>query len=75
MCTLAKYFGENASNRIDFLLALATLGNATQAGSFLFAKVSEEGDITLNFANGNTVLRFIYIGDVFYSDKADDIHM
>jgi hypothetical protein len=31
-----KFLGENVSDRLDYVLALATLGSTTQIGSFLF---------------------------------------
>ncbi len=43
------------------LLTLATLGGATYTGSFLLAKARKEGDITLNFANGNIALNCISV--------------
>ncbi len=60
------FLAKTSATATEFLLALATLGDATQIGSFLFyvvppkvAKASKEGVIsqaviTLNFANGNT---------------------
>jgi hypothetical protein len=69
-CTLAKFLGKNISDGdgdgLDHALALATLGGATQGGSFQFVSncprwqsqvqshVTVAGVMELHFAKGST---------------------